>query len=86
MDEILDYHSRGEETVVFPAVDNVAPLVAMAYQMDNRELYKMGESLEARPLSVRFAKQISTSSFPICSQKTLKPHIGEHTLQEVIMI
>ena len=46
MDEILDYHARGEETAVFPAVDNVAPLVARAYLMDHRELDKMVENLE----------------------------------------
>ena len=43
MDEILDYHARGEEAAVFPAVDNVAPLVARAYLMDHRELDKMVE-------------------------------------------
>ena len=46
MNEILDYHARGEEAAVFPAVDNVAPLVARAYLMDHRELDKMVESLE----------------------------------------
>ena len=46
MDEILDYHARGEEAAVFPAVDNVAPLVARAYLMDHRELDKMVNSLE----------------------------------------
>ncbi len=46
MDEILDYHARGEEAAVFPAVDNVAPLVARAYLMDHRELDKMVETLE----------------------------------------
>ena len=45
MDEILDYHARGEEAAVFPAVDNVAPLVARAYLMDHRELDKMVENL-----------------------------------------
>jgi len=46
MDEILDYHARGEEVAVFPAVDNVTPLVAKAYLMDHRELDKMVENLE----------------------------------------
>ncbi len=46
MNEILDYHARGEEAAVFPAVDDVAPLVARAYLMDHRELDKMVESLE----------------------------------------
>jgi iron-sulfur cluster repair protein YtfE (RIC family) len=50
MDEILDYHARGEEAAVFPAVDNVAPLVARAYLMDHRELDKMVELLEAMRL------------------------------------
>ena len=38
MGEVLDYHARGEEAAVFPAVDSVAPLVAKAYLMDHREL------------------------------------------------
>lgn len=50
MDEILDYHARGEEAAVFPAVDSVAPLVAKAYLMDHRELDKMVETLEAMRL------------------------------------
>jgi len=50
MDEILDYHARGEEAAVFPAVDNVAPLVARAYLMDHRELDKMVESIETMRL------------------------------------
>ena len=47
MNEILDYHAKGEEAAVFPAVDNVAPLVAKAYIMDHRELDKMVSGLEA---------------------------------------
>jgi iron-sulfur cluster repair protein YtfE (RIC family) len=47
MDEILDYHARGEEAAVFPAVDNVTPLVAEAYLMDHRELDTMVSRLEA---------------------------------------
>lgn len=47
MNEILDYHARGEETAVFPAVDNVAPLVAKAYLMDHRELDAMVSGIEA---------------------------------------
>jgi iron-sulfur cluster repair protein YtfE (RIC family) len=46
MNEILDYHARGEEAAVFPAIDTVAPLVARAYLMDHRELDRMVESLE----------------------------------------
>ena len=44
--EILDYHARGEEAAVFPAVDDIAPLVAKAYIMDHRELDNMVHGLE----------------------------------------
>ena len=46
MGEILDYHARGEEAAVFPAVDNVAPLVSKAYLIDHRELDTMVSGLE----------------------------------------
>jgi len=36
--EILVWHAHGEEAAVFPAVENVAPLVAEAYMMDHRGL------------------------------------------------
>jgi iron-sulfur cluster repair protein YtfE (RIC family) len=45
--EILDYHAKGEEAAVFPAVDNVTPLVAEAYLIDHRELDTMTSRLEA---------------------------------------
>lgn len=45
--EILDYHAKGEEAAVFPAVDNLTPLVAKAYFMDHRELDIMVNGLEA---------------------------------------
>ncbi len=44
--EILDYHARGEEAAVFPAVDKIAPLVTKAYIMDHRELDNMVSGLE----------------------------------------
>jgi len=47
MGEILDYHAKGEEEAVFPAVDNVAPLVAKAYLIDHRELDTMVNGLKA---------------------------------------
>ena len=34
----MDHHARGEEAVVFPAVDALAPLVATPYLLDHREL------------------------------------------------
>lgn len=47
MGEFLDYHARGEEGAVFPALENVAPLVAKAYEMDHREFDTMVTGLEA---------------------------------------
>jgi len=47
MNEVLDYHARGEEAAVFPAVDNLTPLVSKAYLMDHRELDYMVNGLEA---------------------------------------
>ena len=47
MDEVLDYHAKGEEAAVFPAVDKVTPLVTEAYIMDHRELDTMVSGLEA---------------------------------------
>jgi len=47
MGEVLDYHARGEEAAVFPAVDNIAPLVTRAYLIDHRELDNMVNGLEA---------------------------------------
>lgn len=36
--EILSYHAHGEETGVFPLVEEVAPLVAEAYLIDHQRL------------------------------------------------
>jgi hypothetical protein len=47
MNEALDYHARGEEAAVFPAMDKIAPQVATAYLMDHRELDTMVSGLEA---------------------------------------
>jgi iron-sulfur cluster repair protein YtfE (RIC family) len=44
--EILDYHARGEEIAVFPAIDKLAPLVSNAYLIDHRELDLMVNGLE----------------------------------------
>lgn len=44
--EILDYHAKGEEAAVFPAVDRLTPFVAQAYLIDHRELDNMVSRLE----------------------------------------
>lgn len=36
--EVLAWHAHGEEIAIFPALENVAPLVAEAYEMDHRGL------------------------------------------------
>ena len=46
MGELLEYHARGEEAAVFPAMDKVAPQVATPYLMDHRELDRMVDGLE----------------------------------------
>jgi len=47
MSEVLDYHARGEEAAVFPAVDNIAPFLTKTYILDHRELDNMVQGLEA---------------------------------------
>ncbi len=44
--EILDFHARGEEEAVFPAVDEFAPLLTKTYIMDHRELDRLVSGLE----------------------------------------
>ena len=44
--EILDYHAKGEEAAVFPAVDKLRPYVSPGYLFDHHELDKMVEALE----------------------------------------
>ena len=43
--EILMWHAAGEDELVFPAMDRVAPLVAQAYLHDHHEFDTMTEGL-----------------------------------------
>ena len=43
--EILKWHADGEDELVFPAMDKVAPLVAQAYLHDHNEFEMMTEGL-----------------------------------------
>jgi hypothetical protein len=43
--EVLVWHARGEEDAVFPALEEVAPLVSEAYERDHRGLDSAFESL-----------------------------------------
>ena len=43
--DVLVWHASGEEENVFPALENVAPLVAEAYERDHRGLDSLFDSL-----------------------------------------
>jgi iron-sulfur cluster repair protein YtfE (RIC family) len=88
--EILDYHARGEEAGVFPAVDNIAPFVAKAYIMDHRELDNMVNGLEAirkapDPLTAARATAVLNSHLRIHLDKEdahLYPILRERTTDD----
>jgi hypothetical protein len=74
MGEVLDYHARGEEAAVFPAVDKVAPLVAEAYLMDHRELDNMVNGLEAMR---RTPDPLATARATAVLASHLRIHLGK---------
>ena len=45
--EILVWHARGEELAIFPALEQVAPLVAEAYEKDHRGLDQAFDEMAA---------------------------------------
>jgi len=45
--EVLVWHAHGEELAIFPALDNVAPLVSEAYLADHRGLDAAFEAMDA---------------------------------------
>ena len=45
--EMLVWHAHGEELAIFPALDNVAPLVSEAYLADHRGLDAAFEAMDA---------------------------------------
>jgi len=62
--EVLVWHARGEEDAVFPALENVAPLVAEAYERDHRGLDSLFESLhKAANASDLLATARATAAF-----------------------
>jgi len=44
--EVLVWHARGEEESIFPALENVAPSVAEAYERDHRSLDSLFKLLD----------------------------------------
>src|SRR4051812_32084732 len=50
--EVLEWHAHGEELAIFPALEEVAPLVAEAYERDHRGLDLVFDTL-SNAVSVR---------------------------------
>jgi hemerythrin-like domain-containing protein len=50
--EVLEWHAHGEEAAIFPALEEVAPLVAEAYEKDHRGLDRAFDAL-SNAVSVR---------------------------------
>jgi hemerythrin superfamily protein len=88
--EVLDYHAKGEEAAVFPAVDNIAPFLAKAYILDHRELDNMVQGLEAirkapDPLTTARATAVLNSHLRIHLNKEdvhLYPILRERTTDD----
>lgn len=73
--EVLVWHASGEEEAVFPALENVAPLVAEAYLRDHRGLDSAFESLQkAVVASDSLATARATAAFSF--------HLGIHLDKE----
>ncbi len=73
--EVLVWHASGEEENVFPALENVAPLVAEAYERDHRGLDSLFESLnKAVNASDTLAIARATAAFDF--------HLGIHLNKE----
>jgi Hemerythrin HHE cation binding domain len=47
LNEVLDWHARGEELAIFPALEAVAPQVAWAYERDHRGLDAAYSAMDA---------------------------------------
>jgi iron-sulfur cluster repair protein YtfE (RIC family) len=90
MNELLDYHARGEEAAVFPAMDKLVPQLATPYLMDHRELDIMVDVLEKLrqnpdPLTVARATAVLDSFLRIHLNKEdahLYPILRERTTDE----
>ena len=88
--EVLDYHARGEEAAVFPAIDKLTPHVAQAYLIDHRELDNMVNGLETirkapDPIAAARATAVLQSHLRIHLDKEdihLYPILRERTTDE----
>jgi len=62
--EVLEWHAHGEELAIFPALEEVAPLVAEAYERDHRGLDLAFESLSnAVSVDDKFQTARATAAF-----------------------
>jgi hypothetical protein len=73
--EILTYHAHGEETAVFPMVEEVAPLVAETYAIDHQRL-DVAFDLLSNAISAHDALQTARAT------AAFKFHLDTHLAKE----
>ena len=73
--EILTYHAHGEESAVFPMVEEVAPLVAETYAIDHQRLEVAFDTL-SNSISARDALQTARAT------AAFKFHLDTHLAKE----
>jgi hypothetical protein len=74
LNEVLVWHAEGEEAAVFPAVEEVAPLVAEAYERDHRYLDAAYERLDA---AVTAGDPLETARAAAAFKFHLDVHLGK---------
>src|ERR1700741_1399223 len=75
MNEVLEWHAHGEEIAIFPALEEVAPSVAEAYEKDHRGLD--AEVLQlANPVSVNDSLQTARAT------AAFKYYLDVHLMKE----
>jgi hypothetical protein len=72
--EILVWHAKGEELAIFPALEQVAPLVAEAYEKDHRGLDAAFDDLNA---SYAARDAIKTARAAAAFRFHLNIHLGK---------
>lgn len=75
MNEALTWHAEGEEAAMFPALEQVAPLVAEAYEKDHRGLDAAFDSL-SKAVSARDALETARAT------AAFKFHLDIHLAKE----
>jgi hypothetical protein len=73
--EVLAWHAHGEELAIFPALEQVAPLVAEAYEKDHRGLDRAFDVL-SKAVSVRDAVETARAT------AAFKFHLDLHLAKE----